>query len=62
VFPKVVAAQETVATNASYQFALGPGDYVLQAHFPPLANVTPFISVTVTAGITEHADIPNMCI
>jgi len=62
VFPKAVAARETVAMNGSYQFALAPGDYVLQAHLPPPANVTPFVSVTVKAGTTQHADIPNVCI
>jgi hypothetical protein len=61
VFPTAVAAQETVGTNASYQFALPPGAYVLQARFPPPANVTPFIGVTVKSGNTEQVDIPNMC-
>lgn len=61
VFPKVVAARESVAMNGSYQFALAPGDYVLQAHFPPPANVSPFISLTVKAGTTEQVDIPNIC-
>jgi len=62
VFPKVIAARETIATNASYQFGLPPGEYVLQAHFPAPANVTPFIAITVRAGVTQHVDIPNMCI
>jgi hypothetical protein len=61
VFPETVEAQQTVSTNASYQFALAPGDYVFQAHFPPPANVTPFVSVTVRGGITKYVDIPNMC-
>jgi len=61
VFPQTVAARQTVLTNASYRFALAPGDYVLQAQFPPPANVTPFVSVTVRAGTTEQVDIPNMC-
>lgn len=61
VFPKIVAAQTTVATNASYQFGLAPGKYVLQAHFPAPANVLPFVSITVKAGATEDVDIPNMC-
>jgi uncharacterized membrane protein len=62
VFPKIVAAQETVATNASYQFGLAPGKYVLQAHFPAPANAIPFISITVKVGTAEHVDIPNVCI
>jgi hypothetical protein len=61
VFPRTIAAQRTVTTNASYQFALAPGDYVFQAHFPPPANVSPFVSVTVRSGVTNHVDIPNMC-
>jgi hypothetical protein len=61
VFPKIVEAQQTVMTNASYQFALPPGDYVFQAHFPPPANVSPFVSVAVRSGVTKHVDIPNMC-
>jgi hypothetical protein len=61
VFPKTVEAQQTVTKNASYQFALAPGDYVFQAHFPPPANVSPFVGVTVRPGITGHVDIPNMC-
>lgn len=62
VSPKIVAAQATIATNASYQFGLAPGKYVLQAHFPAPATAVPFISITVTAGASEHVDIPNMCI
>jgi hypothetical protein len=62
VFPTNVKAQQTVTTNASYQFALAPGDYVLRAHFPPPANVSPFVSVTVRSGVTNNVDIPNMCI
>lgn len=62
VFPKIVAARATVATNASYQFDLTPGTYVLQAHFPAPANAVPFIGITVKVGATEHVDIPNMCI
>jgi hypothetical protein len=61
VFPTNVEAKQTVMTNASYQFALAPGDYVLQAHFPPPANVTPFVSVTVRSGVTNDVDVPNMC-
>ena len=61
VFPHTVEAQRTVTTNASYQFALASGDYVFQAHFPPPANVSPFVSVTVRSGVTTHVDIPNMC-
>jgi hypothetical protein len=61
MFPTTVRAQEQVSTNSSYQFALAPGEYVLQAHFPPPANVTPFVSITVESGTTKHVDIPNMC-
>jgi hypothetical protein len=61
VFPTNVEARQTVGTNASYQFALGPGDYVLRAYFPPPANVSPFVSVTVRSGVTNYVDIPNMC-
>ena len=61
VFPHIVEAQQTVTTNASYQFALAPGDYVFQAHFAPPANVSPFVSVTLQSGVTKHVDIPNMC-
>jgi hypothetical protein len=60
-FPRTVEAQQTVTTNTSYQFALAPGDYVFKAHFPPPANVDPFVSVTVKSGVTQHVDIPNMC-
>jgi len=62
VFPHTVEAQQTVTTNASYEFALAPGDYVFQANFPPPANVRPFVSVTVRSGVTKHVDIPNTCI
>jgi hypothetical protein len=61
VFPTNVEARQTVGTNAPYQFALGPGDYVLRAHFPPPANVSPFVSVTVRSGVTNYVNIPNMC-
>jgi hypothetical protein len=61
VFPNTEEAQKTVTRNASYQFALAPGDYVFQAHFPSPANPSPFVSVTVRSGITMQVDIPNMC-
>jgi hypothetical protein len=62
VFPTTVVAQASVTTNGTYLFTLDPGDYVLQAHFAPPANVTPFTEITVNHGVGVHVDIPNMCI
>jgi len=61
VFPKTVVAQQTIATDATYRFAVQPGHYVLDAHFAPPANVVPFVSTTVYAGEVVRLDIPNMC-
>ena len=61
VLPTTAVAQESVAVNATYRFVLDPGQYVLQAQFPPPANVLPFASVTLRAGDNLGVDIPNMC-
>ena len=61
VFPTTVVATEEVGVDTSYDFVLPPGDYVLRASFPPPANIEPWVAVTVHAGETESADIPNMC-
>ena len=62
VFPTTVVAQESVAMNATYRFALEPGQYVLEAQFPPPSNALPFTGVTLRAGDNLSVDIPNMCI
>jgi len=61
VFPATVVVTEWVAVDASYDFVLPPGHYVLRASFPPPATIEPWVAVTLQAGKTEHADIPNMC-
>jgi hypothetical protein len=62
VYPTTVVVTEQVGVDASYDFILGPGDYVLRARFPPPANGEQWVAVTVHAGQTEHIDIPNTCI
>jgi hypothetical protein len=62
VFPTTVVVTEQVGVDASYDFILPSGEYVLRARFPPPANVEPSVSVTVRAGQTQHIDIPNTCI
>jgi len=62
IFPTAVVVNEQVGVDASYDFVLPAGDYLLRARFPPPANVEPSVSVTVHAGQTDHIDIPNMCI
>lgn len=61
VLPTTVVAHEQVGVNAIFSFVLKPGDYVVEAHFPPPATVVPWIKVTVYAGQTLHADITNEC-
>jgi hypothetical protein len=61
VFPREVVAHQTVQVNATYRFELPAGHYVLQARFPPPANVVPFKEVTLSAGETQYVDIPNVC-
>jgi hypothetical protein len=68
VLPTTVVVGEQVGVDASYDFILGPGDYVLRARFPPPSFpvpsgsvIEPWVAVTVHAGQTEHIDIPNMC-
>lgn len=62
VLPTSVVAQESIATNATYRFALEPGQYVLQARFPPRADYGPYIEITVQPGDDLWVDIPNRCI
>lgn len=62
VFPTSMAAQATVAIDATYSFALEPGDYVLEAHYSPPSDVVPFTEITVHANDDLAVDIPNMCI
>ena len=61
VFPTAAVVTEQVGVDASYDFALLPGDYVLRANFPPPANIEPWVSVTIHAGQTQYVDIPNAC-
>ena len=62
VFPATTVATVQVGRDASYRFALTPGDYVLRAFFPAPVNVQPWVSVAVKPGATVQADIPNMCL
>ena len=64
----VVVVTEQVGVDASYDFILEPGHYVLRARFPPpaitapsVSMIEPWVSVTVHTGQTTHIDIPNMC-
>lgn len=66
VLPRRGVAAQTVSQGKQYRFRLTPGQYVLRllrdsAHprtEPPLA----FATVTVVAGRTVHANIPDACI
>ncbi len=62
VLPTNVVTQESIATNATYRFALEPGQYVLEARFPPPANYDPYIEITVQPGADLWVDIPDQCI
>lgn len=62
VFPTSVVDQESVATNATYRFALEPGQYVLEAQFRSPSNAAPYIDITVQPGDDVWVDIPNQCI
>jgi hypothetical protein len=62
VFPTTVVVTEQVGVDASYDFVLPAGDYVLRARFPRPANIEPWAAVTLRAGQAQHVDIPNMCI
>lgn len=62
VFPTRVVDEENVAANATYQFGLAPGRYVLEARFPPPSNAVPYIEITVQPGDDVWVDIPNQCI
>jgi hypothetical protein len=62
--PQISQAEVTrqqVKLNQGYLFALPPGSYVLQAQFPPPANVRPSVGLTVEADKAINVDIPNMC-
>jgi hypothetical protein len=61
VMPATLVARVAVATDQQYHFVVGPGDYVIEATFPPPANVVPWASVSVHSGETARKDVPNMC-
>jgi len=61
VFPTQAVATQVVGVDRMYSFRLEPGQYVLVGHYPPPANVTPWVQMTVRAGEFVSADIPNMC-
>ena len=62
VLPTNAVTQESIATNATYRFALEPGQYVLEAWLPPPANYDPYIEITVQPGADLWVDIPDQCI
>jgi hypothetical protein len=59
--PTAAVEQQSVGVNSTYRFSFDAGQYVLQARFPPPANVLPTISVTLRAGDNLKVDIPNEC-
>ncbi|MGO8687139.1 MAG: hypothetical protein ACLQT7_08155 [Candidatus Dormibacteria bacterium] len=62
VLPTQVVASQQVGLDATYTFALRPGAYVVVGRQAGLANAPRWIEVTVRAGQTVDADIPNDCI
>ncbi len=64
VFPTAVAGHADVGANQGYRFVLPPGHYVLIATYAGATptNVHPFTQVSVKAGSTVEAGIPNRCI
>ena len=64
--PTEVVTRQQVGQNQTYRFTLRPGDYVLQAKFPPVngvqPNIEPDTALTLRAGQTLNRDIPNECI
>ncbi|HZU13931.1 MAG TPA: hypothetical protein VFB58_13905 [Chloroflexota bacterium] len=60
-FPHRVVATTRVRRNQTYRFILPPGHYVLQGRYSPPGNIEPFTQVTVKAGHTVHANIPDIC-
>jgi hypothetical protein len=61
VFPTAVIVTEQVGVDASYDFILRPGAYVLRARLAAPANIQPWVAVTVHGGDTQQIDIPNSC-
>jgi hypothetical protein len=51
-----MVTRETVAVNATYEFALKPGRYLLQAHFAQSVNVVP--SIVITENGVVHVEVP----
>jgi hypothetical protein len=62
VFPESVVAEQRVTTNGLYRFVLGPGSYVLRAHYATFRSFTTWKQVVLVSGTTVSADIPNMCL
>lgn len=61
VMPATLVARVPVGANQQYHLVVSPGDYVIQATFPPPSNVAPGASVSVHTGETARKDVPNMC-
>jgi hypothetical protein len=61
VLPHTEVASQRVGDNAVYRFALSPGRYVLHVVRSRLASELPFVSVTIIARQTVHANMPDLC-
>ncbi|MHB1929414.1 MAG: hypothetical protein ACYCUG_08350, partial [Acidimicrobiales bacterium] len=53
-------AEQTVRAGGEYRFVLPPGDYALATPYPGSVYAR-WVAVTVRAGRTVTADIPNLC-
>jgi hypothetical protein len=62
VLPANVVASEQVGRDATYAFTLRPGEYVLAGRQLGEAAPGRWVEITVRAGETMNADIPNDCI
>ena len=63
IVPAGQVAAEHVGNNyhQAFRFVLPPGRYALVGRFDGSQAVTGFAEVTVVAGKTVRADVPNMC-
>ncbi|MHB1940712.1 MAG: hypothetical protein ACYCS9_07820 [Candidatus Dormibacteria bacterium] len=59
--PTEVVAMVRVTPEVPFQFAVRPGEYVLEGNYGHGSNVYPAVPVKISRGRSSRVDIPNQC-
>jgi hypothetical protein len=59
--PTEVVATARVTPEVPFQFAMRPGEYVLEGNYGHGSNVYPAVPVKIRPGRSSRIDIPNQC-